>query len=146
MSTLDDKVMQLMNEVERKKEKLGKLKKPQWTTSCSVPAPSWITDNKRFNIQVCTDLSMLALLRGWLNDMTQHFTSAMKAWQQGVPHKFSGYEIQDWISDIDLRVEILSMKTEQEKLKKLEAKLKTLTSEEQRRQMAIAEIEAELDS
>ena len=38
------------------------------------------------------------------------------------------------------------MKTEQEKLKKLEAKLKTLTSEEQRRQMAIAEIEAELDS
>ena len=37
-------------------------------------------------------------------------------------------------------------KEEQAKLNKLEAKLKTLTSEDQRREMALAEIEEELDN
>ena len=54
------------------------------------------------------------------------------------------YPIEDWITDIKQRVRITQVKTEQDKLDRMEAQLKSLTSPEQQRAMALSELENEL--
>jgi hypothetical protein len=137
---LDAKVLKLMEEVKKRRERVGSLKKPQWNTSCSLQLPG----HDRLNIQVCSDLSLLAFVCGTLNRMSQDITAAAKELDVQIEPKWQNYAIQDWISDIKLRVRITQIKTEQDKLSALETKLKGLTSEDQRRKMALEEIEADL--
>lgn len=138
---LDAKVMQLMEEVKRRREKVGSLKKPQWSTSCSLQLPG----QERLNIQVCNDLAVLAFACGTLRRMSEDIKSAAKELEVEIEPRWQNYPIDDWVSDIKLRVRVTQIKTEQDKLARLEAKLKPLISEDQRRKMALAEIEADLD-
>ena len=52
---------------------------------------------------------------------------------------FSGYNVRDWMSDVQLKLEILSFSEEERKLKTLEQKLDDLLSNDKK-------IELELDS
>ncbi len=58
---------------------------------------------------------------------------------------WQGYSILDWITDLELRINITQMQAKQAKLAKLEAQLNGLLSEDQRRELALADIEAQLE-
>jgi hypothetical protein len=76
--------------------------------------------------------------------MEQDINLAAKELEVDIEPKWQNYPIEDWIADIKLRVRVTQIRAEQEKLAKLEAKLKPLVSEDQRRKMALAEIEEDM--
>lgn len=137
---LDAKVTKLGEEIRKRRERVGSLKKPQWSTSCSLQLPG----QDRLNIQVCSDLSLLSYACGTLKRMSQDIADAAKELDVKIEPKWQNYPITDWVSDIKLRVRITQIRAEQDKLSSLQAKLKELTSPEQRRKMALDEIEADL--
>lgn len=137
---LDKKVLDMIQTVKDRRAKIGSLKKPQWKTSCSLVLPGY----ERLNIQILVDLRLLATACGTLLRMKQDIEAASKELEVEIDPQWQGYSIADWIDDIKLRVRVTQLKQEQEKLSRLEAKLKELTSEDQRREMALADIEEEL--
>jgi len=137
---LDKKVLDMMQTVKERRAKIGSLKKPQWKTSCSLVLPGY----ERLNIQVCDDLGLLAAACGTLLRMKQDIEAASKELEVTINCQWQNYLIADWIDDIKLRVQITQLKREQDRLSRIEAQLRELTSEDQRREMAIADIEEEL--
>jgi plasmid maintenance system killer protein len=51
------------------------------------------------------------------------------------------YNIRDWMSDILVKIDIISYKEEEQKLKTMESKLVELLSKEKKTELAIDEIE-----
>jgi hypothetical protein len=138
---MDKIVDDLMAKVKDRREKVGALKKPQWTTPCSLVLPGY----ERLNIQVCNDLGLLAVACGTLMRMRVDIEAASKELDVEIEPKWQNYPIDDWITDIKLRVRVTNLKKEQERLANLESKLNKLMSPEQRRRMELASIEAELE-
>lgn len=138
---LDKKVLKLMENVKERRARVGSLQRPSWKTSCSLELPGW----ERLNIQVCMDLGVLAHAAGTLRRMEDDFVIAAKELEIGIAPKWQNYPIEDWITDIKLRCRVTQIKAEQKKLADMETKLKGLVSEEQRREMALADIEKELE-
>lgn len=137
---LDAKVLALMEDVKSRKDKLGKLSKPQWITSCSLELPGM----PLITIQLCNDLTILAYVRFKLREMLQAIGEASLDLDISIDPTFKGYQLDDWLKDVEQRMRIITIKSQQDALNKLEAKLNTLTSEDQRRAFALAEIESEL--
>lgn len=138
--TMDVKVQRLLATVKARRAKVGKLKRPQWITPCSLVLPG----HERLSIQVCQDLGLLAFACGTLLRMKADMESASKELEVEVKSDWQSYPIDDWIADIKLRIQVTQIKAEQEKLTKLEAKLSTLLSPDQRRAIELASIEDEL--
>lgn len=120
---------------------LGELKKPQWTTSCSLQLPGF----ERINIQVETDLALLSIAAFQLESMDVAICRAEERFDASIAHTWKSYAITDWISDIGLRIRITQMQSEQQRLEALERCLDALLSQDQRREMELAKIETELD-
>ena len=137
---LDKKVMALIETVKERRAKVGSLKKPHFETCMSLDLPGY----ERVNILVCKDLGLLATACGVLLRMKQDIEAASKELDVEIDPRWQNYLIDDWIADVKLRVKVTQLKREQERLAKLEAKLNELTSPEQRREMALAEIEEDL--
>ncbi len=137
---LDTKVLNLMRDVKARKDKLGKLSKPQWSTSGVLELPAFPT----VTIQIATDVQMLVLCRHSLKVMGDMIQDANRDLELSLPLTWKSYAIDDWISDVEQRIKIINITAEKAKLATLEAKLNTLTSEDQRRAFALAEIESEL--
>ena len=56
--------------------------------------------------------------------------------------ELSGYSIDDWISDIKNKMEVLNVKNEIANLKKMEAKLDKLLSEDKKTELELDDIAA----
>lgn len=138
---LDKKVLKLMENVKERRKRVGSLTKPSWKTSCSLELPGW----ERLNIQVCMDLGVLAHAAGTLRRMEDDFVIAAKELEIDIAPKWQNYPIEDWVADIALRCRVTQIKAEQKKLTDMETKLKGLVSEDQRREMALEELEKELE-
>lgn len=136
----DEKVQRLIAEVKRRRAELSALKKPQWLTSCSLQLPGF----ERINIQVEQDVAMLAFAHGTLSRMYGDMEHAAKILGLAIVRRWTGYPIDDWISDIELRLKITQIQDQQKHLAKLELALDSLLSPEQRRELELARIEQEL--
>lgn len=136
----DEKVQRLIAEVKRRRAELSALKKPQWLTSCSLQLPGF----ERINIQVEQDLTLLAVAIGTLSRMRRSIESVFADINLVAPANWNGYLIEDWISDIQLRLKITQIQEQQKHLAKLELALDGLLSPEQRRELELARIEQEL--
>lgn len=137
---LDNRVAALMQKVKSERAEIAKIKKPQWLTSQTIELPS----GNRATLSVISDLQQLASMRGLLKRQLEDIEDTAHDLGVGITTKWHGYEMEDWITDIEQRIKTLTVSERQEKLKALEKKLYGLTSEEQRREMELAEIEAEL--
>lgn len=137
---MDKVVDDLMTKVKDRRAKVGALKKSQWVTPCTLVLPG----HERLNIQVCSDLGLLAMSCGILMRMKQDMEAASTELDVEIEPKWQNYAIDDWVADIKLRVKVTQLKREQERLANLEDKLGKLMSPEQRRRMELADIEAEL--
>lgn len=130
----DKRIMELRKQIETKKEQLNKSLRFSPITNCSIEL-----DGSRYNIQVLQKNDLLTL-------MVKLNTYLMSARDLGIEKEYllSGYKIEDWISDIKARIEILSRKDEERTLKIMEDKLHKLLSEDKKVELQLNEIESML--
>lgn len=140
-AALDAKVAKLMEVVKKQRKEVAGCKKPQWLTSCSLELPGF----QRITIQVELDLAKIAVAIGVLQRMLEDVHRVAAKLEAKIEPVWQGYSILDWITDLELRINITQMQAKQAKLAKLEAQLNGLLSEDQRRELALADIEAQLE-
>jgi len=126
--TNDLKIMELKKQIEEKKVKLGKSQKFNPITNCSIEV-----DGIRVNIQVLTKEQLTTLLIK-LNSY------AISAKDLEIDYAVSGYLVLDWITDIKSKLDFVSRKEEENKLKVMESKLHQLLSNEKKVELEIDEI------
>jgi hypothetical protein len=129
----DTKILELKAQIKEKKNKLKKLKKFVPITNCSIEV-----DTVRYNLQVLNKEQLITLLVK-LNSIRLSVVDL-----ELEEYFISGYKIEDWISDIKSRLEILSLKEEENKLLVLENKLHTLLSTDKKVELEIDSIESML--
>jgi len=130
--TNDDKIMLLKSQIADKKKGLKGKKKFSPLTNCSIEL-----DGVRLNLQVLNREGLTHLLV----KLNSYLLSAVDL---GLDEEYviSGYLIDQWITDIKLKLEILKYEEEDRKLKVLENKLHVLLSSEKQVSLAIEEIES----
>jgi len=126
--TNDSKIMELKKQIEEKKIKLGKSQKFSPITNSSIEL-----DGVRTNIQVLNK-DQLTYLLVKLNSY------AKSAKELEIDFVISGYHIMDWITDIKSKLDFVSRKEEENKLKVMESKLHQLLSNEKKVELEIDEI------
>jgi len=126
--TNDLKIMELKKQIEEKKIKLGKSQKFTPITNCSIEV-----DGVRHNIQVLTKEQLITL-------MVKLNSYAISAKDLGIDYVVSGFNTLDWITDIKSKLDFVSRKEEENKLKIMESKLHQLLSNEKKVELEIDEI------
>jgi hypothetical protein len=141
----DAKVLRLMDEVKKRRAEVEKLGKPSWLTSCSLTLPALgYSGDRRITIQVETDVVTLAAAIGLLNRFKADVEEVGDELEVELDTKWQNYPIDDWVTDLKLRIKITQIQAEKKKLARLEKTLEPLMSPEQQREMALASIEEEL--
>ena len=131
--TNDDKIMLLKSQIaEKKKKGLKTKKKFSPLTNCSIEI-----DGVRLNLQVLNKENLIHLLV----KLNSYLMSAVDLGLED-EYNFSGYSIDQWITDVKLKLDILKYEEEDRKLKELERKLHVLLSSEKQVELAINEIES----
>ena len=126
--TNDSKIMVLKKQIEEKKIKLGKSQKFTPITNCSIEL-----DGVRTNIQVLNKEQLTYLL-------VKLNSYALSAKSLEIDFVISGYHVADWITDIKSKLDFVSRKEEENKLKVMESKLHELLSNEKKVELEIDEI------
>jgi len=126
--TNDKKIMELKKQIEEKKNKVSKSQKFSPTTNCSIEV-----DGIRHNIQVLTKEQLIAL-------MVKLNAYAMSAKDLEVEYVVSGFNVSDWIQDIKSKLDYVSRKEEENKLRIMESKLDQLLSNEKKVELELDEI------
>lgn len=127
--TNDEKILQLKSQIEAKREKIGATKKFSPTTSCSLEM-----DGTRYNLHTLSkhDLTFLLCKLESLNNVAKSHDLAEYL-------VFNGYTAENWIADIQQKLDVLTQKADIQALDKLELKLESMLSDDKK-------IELELDS
>ena len=123
-NTNDTLILQLKQQISEKKSKLQKLNRFTPITNMSLEL-----FGERHNLNVL-GINVLLLLKATLTSIQQH---------SELPLIVSGFQISDWISDLQLKIRLLNKDAEQKKLDELEKQLRKLLSEDKK-------VELELDS
>lgn len=130
MSKNDDRILELKKQIEKKKADIASRKVrflPE--TNCILEI-----DSEKYNLNVVVD-DMLTLLMIKLNMYN------MSADSLEIPHPIiSGYTTDLWIQDIKNKLAVSGMKREENELKKMEAKLTKLLSDDKKTELEIDEI------
>lgn len=132
MSKNDDRILELKKKIEEKKQALAE-KKVRFVpdTNCILNM-----DNITFNLNVCSDDTLLLLLIR-LN------TYRMSAEDLGMDtFEISGYDVFLWMKDIQTKLDVSNLKKEESDLKKMEAKLDKLLSDDKKTELEIDDIAA----
>ena len=139
--SVDETVLALIKDVKERRVKIEKLSKPQWLTPCILQLPGF----DRINVQTETDVALLLVVRTGLKRIKNSIETGAKELNVDCDANYQNYSIEDWVNDIEQRIKITQIKKEREKLNRLETRLNDLTSEEQRRELALVEIQKELE-
>ncbi|MBG9773030.1 hypothetical protein [Brevibacillus laterosporus] len=132
--TNDQKIMELRKQIEAKKEKIGKTIKFIPVTNCSIEL-----DGVRYNLQVLAKDQIISLLV----KLKAYATSAKELALLN-DYTISGFNVMDWIKDLNSKLDIVCRKEEEHKLKVMESKLHKLLSNEKKVELEIDEIESML--
>ena len=126
--TNDKKIMELKKQIEEKKNKIVKSQRFTPITNCSIEL-----DGVRVNIQVLNKEQLTYLL-------VKLNSYAKSAKELEIDFVISGYHITEWITDIKSKLDFVSRKEEENKLKVMESKLHQLLSNEKKVELEIDEI------
>jgi len=127
----DKKILELKLQILKKKEQLESIKKFTPVTNCSIEL-----DSQRYNINTLPQEQLIQLLVKV--NMYQMSASDLEL---EYDYTISGYTPIDWITDLSARLDILSKKDEERKLKALEDKLDKLLSSDKKTELELSEIE-----
>jgi hypothetical protein len=133
MSNLNDKkIMELKKQIAEKKVKLEGINRFVPITNCSIEL-----DGQRYNLQVLQKDQIVELMV-----RVNLYLMSAKDLELLEIYTISGYKPEDWIIDLKARLDILSKKDEERKLKAMEEKLDRLLSDEKKTELELDEIES----
>mgnify|MGYP001144280243 CR=1 FL=1 len=135
MNKNDQKIMDLKEQIKSKQEKLKKSKKFDPITNCIVEF-----EGRQQNLHTLQKEGLVSLLV----KLNIHLLSAKDLGIED-EYKISGFPIEDWVTDVKGKLDFVSRKDEEAKLKVLEGKLNKLLSEEKQVALELEEIESLLD-
>jgi hypothetical protein len=126
----DDKILELKKQIAEKKKSLNKVARFAPITNCSIELRG-----ERSNINVLSKDNLIMLMI----ELNEYILSAKDL---GLTDSIiiSGYTVEDWITDIKAKLEVMSYKEEENKLKLMESKLDKLLSNEKKTELEIDEI------
>lgn len=135
MSNINDsKILKLKEQIKSKKEKLNKIKKFSPITNCILDL-----DGQKYNIQVLNRQQVISLLI-----KLNCYKSSAEELELLDDYEINGYKLNDWIEDLKSKLDILSVREEESKLKQMELKLDRLLSEDKKVELELSEIESML--
>lgn len=137
--TTDEKVKDLFNLVRAKKLAIEKAEKPCWNTSGSF-GYSANSAHDRVNVQTLTDQRKIVEMYAFLIDRQEKSEKA--AQELGVPYTFTwlGFNVDEWKSDFQTRVNQISIQEKRKELATIEARLNSIISPELRATMELEAI------
>lgn len=132
MSKNDDRILELKKQIEEKKTTLTeKTTKFSPETNCIL-----ILDGTTYNLNVLNDESLTFL-------KIKLYTYKMAVIDMKITDfKISGYSLDNWIGDINKKLETHEVKQKQNELKAMEAKLDKLLSEDKKTELELDDIAA----
>lgn len=131
MNNNDIKILELKNKIEEKRSNIKKLKKFNPITNCIL-----ILRGESYNLNV-QDKQQLINLLVELNSLYLSY----KNLDIEDEYLLNGFSLEDWISDIRQKIDIMNIKTETKKLNDLETKLNKMLSQDKKTEMELNDIE-----
>lgn len=140
----DQAVMDLLAQVRHQKVEIEKAKaRPVWLTNTTL-GTSEETVHDRVNLQTVTKPEKLVSLYTFLLTKEEQWKRANDELGLEAPAKWLNYPIEDWKTDLKTRAAQLTIDKKQKELQALEERIDKLISPEQRRELELAAITAEL--
>ena len=141
----DTKTLELIKEVNRRKDEIAKAEKPNWITNCSFSYTEG--SSQAVNIHVEKDVRKLVKIVAFLRSQEAAYKAAVKELGVEAPgFKWDGFSVSDWVEDILTRINKVQIASKRQKLEVLESRLNSIISPELKAQLELEAIEAELSS
>ena len=135
MATENDvKILALKEEIEKKKKQLTSGIKFSPVTNCSIAL-----DGVRHNLHVETKDGLLLLIAK-LNGLKKSLAEVMPSEQLVI----EGYSVDDWLTDLVAKFNVLNISKERERLQKLESKLHNLLSVDKKVELEIEDLKDQI--
>ena len=131
----DERILKLKEQIQAKKDKIGKVGRFTPITNCSIEL-----DSIRQNLNALDKEGLTHLLV----KLTSYVISA-RTLKLVDTYNISGYNIEDWIADVNSKLDILSKKDEERALAVMEAKLSKMLSDEKQVELELDEIASMLE-
>ena len=130
----DDVILKLKRDIETKKKLIKSSERFTPVTNCSL-----VLDNERYNLNVLGKDQIIPL-------MVKLNSCAMSADALGLSAElqYSGFSVEDWMTDLNARWAIINRTNEEVRLKALESKLHNLLSIDKKVELEIADIAASI--
>ena len=138
----DEIVLALRAKVKTEKAEILKLGRPVWLTTCTIGFTESLID--RINIQTVTDPVKLTDYYARLLSKEALWKTATEQLGLDVPAVHQASPIADWKKDFQTRAAQLGIEKRKRDLETLEKRIDGLVTVEQRRELEIAAIQAEL--
>lgn len=132
----DTRIKALLKQIEEKKNTLGSRPKAKWETNCSLDM-----DGSRVNLNTVTTVNRCIDIMGFLlGKKGNREDAAILLKVRPDSFMWGPYSFDEWLHDIELRCAMIMWDEENKKLKKLEAQLKDLRSEDAKTADALSDI------
>ena len=130
MNKNDDRILELKKQVEDKKKELTN-KKTRFVpvTNCILEM-----DGMTLNLNVLSENALILL---WIRLNAYRMSAADLGLDK---FEISGYDLNDWITDVKARLEVIATKREENNLKAMETKLDKLLSEDKKTELELDSI------
>lgn len=140
MSKHDEKVKQMLDLLEKKKIDLGKKPSQVLKTNGLLK----FSDSTHVNLNTITtvDEAVKSLAQILCNQFA--YAEACKSLGVTSTFNYSGYPIEDWITDLKFRVDVINFNAKQAEFNQISKKLEGLISEDLRTETELGNIEAML--
>lgn len=134
---LDDKVLELLEEVKVKKERISSLAKIRYETKLTFSMP----DGKQINLNTVLDVNKLIYYFSVIKNQIDLMESSAKfLGVEKFDNKFEGYTLEEWTTDFKSKIDLINIKQMKEDLKIKEDKLNSLISEDKRKELEFESI------
>lgn len=135
----DDQIRQLYYTVKQKREEVETAEaRPTWHTNCAFRFEA-DQNSKVYNLQTA-DKDTLLLIAGTLILKEDAYIKGAEALEVKSTFKWLGYSVEDWMTDLKLRMNKLELSTKKAELARLEKKLNLILPESLRVQIELDEI------
>lgn len=144
MSSEDQEILELIQEVNKQKAAIAKAEKPIWKTNCSFSYTEGVRNNA-INIQVCADKNALVKIAAFLLSQVRCYQQAQESLGiNDTQFTWDGYTIEEWMNDLESRAKKIQVSDQKSKLEKLESRLNNIVSPEARRKLELEAIKREM--
>lgn len=132
----DERIQQMLQKIESQKTKISGIERYSPKTNMTIQ-----TDDGRKNLNVISDLNELCKI--WARIRSENLNNKVAAEELGLDFndEFQGFASNLWFDDIKARVNKVRISQERESLKKMEAALENLMSNDFKVERELAKLE-----